>query len=58
MEQLFFIEQGLVEWRDNRLPGLVDGEEALVRPVAVATCDVDTDSSTARAVPRPVPARS
>lgn len=42
MEQLFFIERSRVEWRDIPRPELADGEDALVRPVAVATCDVDT----------------
>src|SRR5207302_1009864 len=31
-----------VEWRDVPRPRLVDDQDALVRPVAVATCDLDT----------------
>ena len=42
MEQLFFVESGRVEWRDVPRPELTDGQDALVRPVAVATCDIDT----------------
>jgi len=42
MEQLFFVEQGRVEWRDIPSPRLADNKDALVRPVAVATCDLDT----------------
>jgi threonine dehydrogenase-like Zn-dependent dehydrogenase len=42
MEQLFFIEPGRVEWRDIPSPKLADDKDALVRPVAVATCDLDT----------------
>ena len=42
MQQLFFIEPGRVEWRDIPPPELIDPEDALVRPVAVATCDLDT----------------
>ena len=42
MEQLFFIEPGHVEWRDIPEPELLDGLDALVRPIAVATCDLDT----------------
>jgi threonine dehydrogenase-like Zn-dependent dehydrogenase len=42
MEQLFFIEPGRVEWRDVPRPELADAEDALVRPLAVATCDLDT----------------
>ena len=42
MEQLFFVESGRVEWRDVPRPELTDGQDALVRPIAVATCDIDT----------------
>lgn len=42
MEQLFFIERGRVEWRGVPRPELADGADALVRPIAVATCDLDT----------------
>jgi threonine dehydrogenase-like Zn-dependent dehydrogenase len=42
MEQLFFVQQGHVEWREIARPTVMDGEDALVRPVAVATCDLDT----------------
>src|SRR5579862_5645610 len=42
MEQLFFVQQGRVEWRDIPSPRLADNKDALVRPVAVATCDLDT----------------
>src|SRR5262249_15616736 len=42
MEQLFFTGHGQVEWRDIRPPKLAGDKDALVRPVAVATCDLDT----------------
>ena len=42
MEQLFYIEPGRVEWREVPPPGIVDDEDALVRPIAIATCDLDT----------------
>ena len=42
MEQLFFTGHGQVEWRDIRPPKLASDKDALVRPVAVATCDLDT----------------
>jgi alcohol dehydrogenase len=42
MQQLFFNEPGVVEWREVAPPELLDGEDALVRPLAVATCDIDT----------------
>src|SRR5205807_2026101 len=42
MKQLFFIEPGRVEWRDIPAPTLLDAEDALVRHLAVSTCDIDT----------------
>jgi alcohol dehydrogenase len=41
MRQLDFIGPGQVEWRDVPEPKLQGDGEALVRPVAVATCDLD-----------------
>ena len=41
MRQLDFIEAGRLEWRDADEPGLEGDGEAIVRPVAVATCDLD-----------------
>ena len=41
MRELNFLEQGKVEWRDAADPKLEGDVEALVRPVAVATCDLD-----------------
>jgi threonine dehydrogenase-like Zn-dependent dehydrogenase len=38
---LTFIEKGKVEWREADDPKLEGDGEALVRPVAVATCDLD-----------------
>jgi alcohol dehydrogenase len=42
MRELNFIEAGRLEWRDAPDPRLEGDGEALVRPVAVATCDLDT----------------
>lgn len=42
MQQLSFIEPGKLEWHDVPEPKLSDPKQALVRPVAVATCDLDT----------------
>jgi len=42
MQQLFFLERGKVEWRDIESPEIVEPDDALVRPLAVATCDLDT----------------
>jgi threonine dehydrogenase-like Zn-dependent dehydrogenase len=41
MRELNFIEAGRLEWRDAAEPRLEGDAEALVRPVAVATCDLD-----------------
>ena len=41
MRELNFIEKGKLEWREADDPRLEGDAEALVRPVAVATCDLD-----------------
>jgi threonine dehydrogenase-like Zn-dependent dehydrogenase len=41
MQELNFIEKGKLEWREAEAPKLEGDGEALVRPVAVATCDLD-----------------
>jgi threonine dehydrogenase-like Zn-dependent dehydrogenase len=41
VQQLDFIEKGRLEWRDADEPRLEGDGEALVRPLAVATCDLD-----------------
>jgi alcohol dehydrogenase len=41
MRQLDFIEAGKLEWRDVDEPRLEGDAEAIVRPVTVATCDLD-----------------
>jgi threonine dehydrogenase-like Zn-dependent dehydrogenase len=42
MQQLTFLEAGKVEWRDVPAPELEGDGQAIVRPLAVATCDLDT----------------
>jgi alcohol dehydrogenase len=42
MEQLTFAGPGRVEWRDVPAPTLAGAADALIRPLAVATCDLDT----------------
>jgi alcohol dehydrogenase len=42
MQQLTFLEAGKVEWREVDEPRLEDDGQAIVRPLAVATCDLDT----------------
>lgn len=41
MRELTFIEPGNVEWREVPEPALEGPAEALVRPLAAATCDLD-----------------
>jgi alcohol dehydrogenase len=41
MRELNFIEAGKLEWRDAPDPRLEGDGEAIVRPLAVATCDLD-----------------
>jgi len=41
VRQLEFIEPGRLEWREADDPKLEGDREALVRPLAVATCDID-----------------
>jgi alcohol dehydrogenase len=41
MRELRFIEKGKLEWREAADPNLEGDREALVRPVALATCDID-----------------
>jgi alcohol dehydrogenase len=42
MRQLQFIEKGKLEWTEADEPKLQGSGEALVRPLALATCDLDT----------------
>jgi threonine dehydrogenase-like Zn-dependent dehydrogenase len=42
MRELNFVETGKLEWRDAAAPSLEGDGQALVRPLAVATCDLDT----------------
>jgi len=54
MQQLTFAGAGKLEWHDVPAPELSTGADALVRPVAVATCDLDTAVVSGRA-PLPGP---
>lgn len=42
MQQLTFIKPGKLEWWDVSEPKLENNSDALVRPIAVARCDLDT----------------
>ena len=41
MRELNFVEPGRLEWREAEEPRLQGNGEAIVRPLAVATCDLD-----------------
>jgi threonine dehydrogenase-like Zn-dependent dehydrogenase len=41
VRQLEFVEKGKLEWREAPDPKLEGDGEAIVRPVALATCDID-----------------
>ena len=41
MQQLVYARPGTLQWRDVAVPRLITGVDALVRPVASATCDLD-----------------
>ena len=54
MQQLTFAGPGKLVWDDVPAPELSSGDDALVRPVAVATCDLDAAVMSGRA-PLPGP---
>ncbi len=41
MQQLFFIKKDTLEWREVEKPKVTSGTDAIVRPFAVAKCDLD-----------------
>jgi alcohol dehydrogenase len=41
MKQLYFLGPGRVEWREVPVPKLQSEHDAIVRPVAASTCDLD-----------------
>jgi alcohol dehydrogenase len=41
MRQLTYVKPNLVEWHDVPAPKLIRADDALVRPIAVARCDLD-----------------
>ncbi len=53
MQALFFERPGAYGWRDIAEPRLAGPREALVRPVAVASCDLDVVVAQGRAPLRP-----
>jgi threonine dehydrogenase-like Zn-dependent dehydrogenase len=41
MRQLYFVRKGKLEWREVARPEITDKGQAIVRPFAVAKCDLD-----------------
>lgn len=41
MQQLFFVKKDKLEWREVPTPKISSGNDAIVRPFAVAKCDLD-----------------
>jgi threonine dehydrogenase-like Zn-dependent dehydrogenase len=54
VEQLVLVEPGRAQWTDVPEPTLTGDVDALVRPIAVATCDLDTWINAGR-FPLPLP---
>lgn len=55
MRQLTYVTPGLVEWQDAEPPGLADPHDVLVKPLAVARCDLDVAMATLGLFPGPYP---
>ena len=41
MQQLFFVKKEMLQWREVSKPKIISGKEAIVRPFAVAKCDLE-----------------
>lgn len=41
MQSLFLVSPGVLEWRDVQTPRVETSGDALVRPIAMTTCDID-----------------
>lgn len=54
MQQLMFLEPGKLEWQDVAAPRIEKADDAIVRPLAVARCDLDYSMVTG-AAPLPGP---
>lgn len=54
MRQLTLVEPNKIEWQDVPEPTLQDATDALVRPIAVARCDLDLPMAQGR-IPFPLP---
>jgi len=54
MQALHYLGDGAIGWRDIPTPKLIEPTDAIVRPLAVAACDLDREIIAGR-VPFPVP---
>ncbi len=55
MRHLVYVEPGIVEWQEVPDPDLPDAAAALVRPLAVARCDLDASMAAFGIFPGPFP---
>lgn len=55
MRQLNYVEPGVVRWEDAPEPELTEPEAVLVRPLAVARCDLDAAMAAFGLFPGPYP---
>lgn len=53
MQQLTLIKRGALEWRETETPGITGTNQALVRPLAVARCDLDIPIALGQSLFRP-----
>ena len=53
MRQLVFARRNLLEWRETESPRLIGPDQALVRPLAIARCDLDIPIVTGNTLFRP-----
>ena len=58
MRQLEFVEKGKLEWREAPEAKVGGDGEAIVRPVALATCDLDVGLRPGDLRRSPTPSRS
>jgi len=53
MQQLTLVKRGALEWRETETPRITGANQALVRPLAVARCDLDIPIALGQSLFRP-----
>lgn len=53
MKQLMLVKRGALEWRETETPRITGANQALVRPLAVARCDLDIPIALGQSLFRP-----